>query len=396
MAGPRVIEATMEQQASKNGNPQVEDGFIRIANELWDAWMCSKLHSREERIIKVLLRFSYGTGKKYALLSKSEMAAFSNMGLSHVGETLASLEAKKIIEVESGPIPGCLKIQVDKHYLNWDVKQNLRRRTDFFQSLKRTLIRNIASAETGEDRAACDPVRRTEVPELGSEVPKTGSRVPESGSELPKKGTSTSRNGNQVVPKTGSSTSRNGNLDTTKLFEMLDETTSLKTVKDICKDSLKISTSACMGDPPPGPLHEDSSPTGREPPPLSHFFLGIVKSYPEFDVRDDDAGWFEKRAESSPLYRELDLEQELHNWEDWLETEHRKKEKKRGNKFPRSNFKSSLTNWLKKALEIRAWKGERHERDKYPERDGTHSRGDRGDDGGEIPPFSDIPPELLA
>jgi len=385
----------VETKATRDGNPQVEDGYVRIANELWDAWMCSKLQSREERIIKVVLRFSYGTGKKYALLSKSEMAAFSNMGLSHVGETLSSLESKKIIQVEPGPTPGILKIQVNKHYLDWDLKQNLRKRTDFYQSLRRTLIRNIASGETGEGRSAYDPVHRPEVPELRSEVPKTGSQVPESGSELPETGTPTSRNGNPEVPKTGSSTSQNGNLDSTKPSEIIDETSSLKTSKDIYKDSIKISTSACIEDPPLGaapPVEEI-----RASSPLSDLFVEVVKSYPEFDVRDDDAGWFEDRVETSLLYRELDLEHELHNWEDWLETEHRKKEAKRGNKFPRSNFKASLTNWLKKALEMRAWKGERHERDQYPpKRDGAHRRGGRGDDGGEIPPFSDIPPELLA
>jgi len=42
----------------RNGNPKTADGFIRISNELWDAWMCSRFTAREERMIKVVIRFS--------------------------------------------------------------------------------------------------------------------------------------------------------------------------------------------------------------------------------------------------------------------------------------------------------------------------------------------------
>jgi len=110
-------------------------------------------------------------------------------------------------------------------------------------------------------------------------------------------------------------------------------------IKDSIKDSIKDNRSACIADLPPSPM--------------SQLFLEVIKRYPEFDVRDDDMRWFEERVEGNSTYRELDLKDELHNWEDWLETEHRKKERKKANKFPRSNFKSSLLNWLKKAMEIK-------------------------------------------
>jgi len=362
-------------KVKQDGNPQVEDGYIRIANELWDAWMCSRLLSREERVIKVILRFSYGTGKKYALLSKTEIAAFSNMGLSHVGETLASLETKKVIRIDPGQPPGFLNIRLNKHYLDWDVKQNLRKRTDFYRNLKRTLIRNIGSSQIGEDRGSYDSVPGTEAPESGSQVPKSGSGLPETG-------TSIFRNGNREVPETGSPSSRGRNLCAAEFGEMIDERRSLKTIKDIYEDSIDMS-SACM--------HGENTPAT-----LSQTFLEIVRAYPEFDVRESDLGWFQARVEGNPRYQSIDIKEELHNWADWLETEHRKKEKRSANRFPKSNFKASIANWLKKALEIGAWKGERYGRGKYPERHGTCRRGDQGNDGGRIPPFSDIPPELLA
>ena len=46
----------------------------------------------------------------------------------------------------------------------------------------------------------------------------------------------------------------------------------------------------------------------------------------------------------------LDMTYEIKNWGDWLDIEHRKKAGKEENKFPMSNFKGSLMNWLKQSL----------------------------------------------
>jgi phage replication O-like protein O len=361
------MKQIVETKPTKDGNPQVEDGYMRIANELWDAWMCCRFTEREDRIIKTIVRFSYGVGKKYALLSKSEIARYAYIELPHVGELLSSLVSKKVVEMGNTSISGVLKIRINKHYLDWQVDRAFEKGGDFKEQFNRTLTRNLASSEITENV--------TEVTE----------KVTEADQEVTENVTPGYGKGNQEVTENVSGGYVKRNLSGIEETEIINEKPALKTVKDIIKDSLKTSSSACIEDPPPG---ADS--------PLSDLFLEVVKSYPEFDVRDDDAGWFEERVGRNSLYRDLELEHELHNWDDWLETEHRKKETKRGNKFPRSNFKASLTNWLKKALEMRAWKGERHERDQYSqERDGTRRRGGRGDDGGEIPPFSDIPPELL-
>jgi len=378
------MRQTVETRPTKDGNPQVEDGFIRIANELWDAWMCCRFSEREDRIIKTIVRFSYGVGKKYALLSKSEMARYAYIELPHVRRLLSSLVSKKVVELGDTPLPGILKIRINKHYLDWQVDRGFERGGNFEEQFNRTLTRNLAVSEVTEN-----------VSEVTEKVTSDDQEVTEKVTQVTENVTPSYGKGNQEVTENVSSGYLKRNLSGIEPSEIAHEKPALKTIKDISKDSLKTSTSACIADSPPGPASPNEEISSAAP--LSHLFLGIVKSYPEFDVRDNDTGWFEARVESNSLYRELDLEHELHNWEDWLETEHRKKETKRGNKFPRSNFKASLTNWLKKALEMRVWKGGQRERDQYPpERDGTYRRGGRGDDGGEIPPFSDIPPELLA
>jgi hypothetical protein len=79
-------------------------------------------------------------------------------------------------------------------------------------------------------------------------------------------------------------------------------------------------------------------------------FAGIVKKYHEFDLRDEDRLWFMERVQSIDTYKHLDMTYEIKNWGDWLNIEHRKKTRKESNKFPVSNFKGSLMNWLKQSL----------------------------------------------
>ena len=97
-------------------------------------------------------------------------------------------------------------------------------------------------------------------------------------------------------------------------------------------------------------VHEDPSEDA-----LAQQFLRIASQYKEFRVDPEkDREWFHARIEANPVYQALDLEEQLLDWADWLETQHRLKKAKKSNKFPKSNFKGSFGNWLKKALQIRA------------------------------------------
>ncbi len=79
-------------------------------------------------------------------------------------------------------------------------------------------------------------------------------------------------------------------------------------------------------------------------------FAGIVKKYLEFDLRNQDQAWLKERIRDNMAFNTLDLIEEFKNWGDWLEIEHRKKVKGQSHKFPLSNFKGCLMNWLKLSL----------------------------------------------
>jgi hypothetical protein len=83
---------------------------------------------------------------------------------------------------------------------------------------------------------------------------------------------------------------------------------------------------------------------------LWRLLTAIVRPYPEFDLRNQDRAWLKERILDNLNFSSLDLTDEIKNWGDWLEIEHRKKVKGQFNKFPMSNFKGSLMNWLKLSL----------------------------------------------
>ena len=86
--------------------------------------------------------------------------------------------------------------------------------------------------------------------------------------------------------------------------------------------------------------------------PVWSIFAGVVKNYREFDLLREDIEWFRQRVIENSSWQSLNLMEEIKNWGDWLNIEHRKKCGKKENKFPLSNFKGSLMNWLKQSLKV--------------------------------------------
>ena len=195
-----------ENKQSIYGNPQIEDGFIRIANELWNAWMCSRFSEGEERIIKVILRFSYGVGKKYAVLSKSEISYFSNIQLPNVNKVLKALETKQVIKTEQADTRGFLIIWFNKHYLDWNVKQTPIDE-DFYQKLQQTLSRNLS--ERGDQLNGKITQLNAKITSLNPKITKLNGKI-----------TSTSCKDNLELNAKISSTSCKDNLKGTEPLEI--------------------------------------------------------------------------------------------------------------------------------------------------------------------------------
>lgn len=94
------------------GTPQLENGYIRIANELLEAIMRSGMNIREIRLVFVVIRHTYGYNRKAAKIMESD---FNRVGLSggNFYRVRKKLIAEKVIRYRVGVY------QINKSYHEW-------------------------------------------------------------------------------------------------------------------------------------------------------------------------------------------------------------------------------------------------------------------------------------
>jgi phage replication O-like protein O len=83
--------------AGYDGNPQIEAGYTRIANELLEAIIRYKFSSRQLNIVLCLIRKTYGYGKKSDALSCWQISIMTGINRSHVSRTIEELVQLNVI-----------------------------------------------------------------------------------------------------------------------------------------------------------------------------------------------------------------------------------------------------------------------------------------------------------
>lgn len=94
-------------------NPQIEDGFTRIANEIIEALMRTNLHPYESRILWAIWRITYGYHKKADWILNKQLVNMTGIHKAHVSNTISKLTTRKIV-TRSGN-----KIAFNKDYQQW-------------------------------------------------------------------------------------------------------------------------------------------------------------------------------------------------------------------------------------------------------------------------------------
>jgi len=82
--------------------PQVEDGFTRIANELYDAIGAAKLTLAQQSVVHAIIRKTYGYNKKEDDISASQIGDWCGMARTHVTNTLNELAKMNVITKRPG------------------------------------------------------------------------------------------------------------------------------------------------------------------------------------------------------------------------------------------------------------------------------------------------------
>jgi len=98
-------------------SPQLENGFTRIANELFDAVIRSEFSKRELKIILLIIRKTYGFGKKTDDMTLTQIANATGLDLAHVSKAVKVLFERKVLLKRQGRFG--LILGINKDYGEW-------------------------------------------------------------------------------------------------------------------------------------------------------------------------------------------------------------------------------------------------------------------------------------
>jgi phage replication O-like protein O len=94
-------------------NPQIENGYTKIANEIIEALMRINLSSYQSRLLWAVFRKTYGFNKKEDWLSNSQIVEMTGLRKQHVSRAKKELIERKIVTSTGN------KIQFNKDYSQW-------------------------------------------------------------------------------------------------------------------------------------------------------------------------------------------------------------------------------------------------------------------------------------
>lgn len=100
-------------------NPQIDDGkYLKISNEIVDAFCRLKLSPNETQIIWTVLRKTYGWNKKEDNISLTQFQEITGLSRASVCRAIKSLVAKQLLEVVTKQLPAN-RYRLQKNWEEW-------------------------------------------------------------------------------------------------------------------------------------------------------------------------------------------------------------------------------------------------------------------------------------
>lgn len=129
-------------------NPQLENGFIRIANELYVAMYSVDLNGSELRILHFIIYQTYGYNKKSRLLSAPYIANGTHLSIQAVRKGLKSLIEKNIIHADPGYSNSPKVLSVNKKYKEWRLPQSYQ--SDYYKTTTQVVADGLPQMEQSD------------------------------------------------------------------------------------------------------------------------------------------------------------------------------------------------------------------------------------------------------
>ncbi|MHC4523782.1 MAG: replication protein [Planctomycetota bacterium] len=99
--------------------PQLEDGFVRIANEIVEALSRIRISGEESQCLWVVLRKTYGWNKKEDRISLSQFALATGLKIPNVCRALRKLVSKKIVVIIKKDSSNITIYRFNKNFDTW-------------------------------------------------------------------------------------------------------------------------------------------------------------------------------------------------------------------------------------------------------------------------------------
>ncbi|MHA6530227.1 replication protein [Paenibacillus sp. BAC0078] len=98
-------------------NPQPEDGYVKLANEIWNEIIRRDFSKRQKDIILFIWRLSYGCRKKTAIIPKLKDFEMCGIGYQNIRKELDHLSSSKVISwMKDSNV-----FAVNKDYEQWQI-----------------------------------------------------------------------------------------------------------------------------------------------------------------------------------------------------------------------------------------------------------------------------------
>jgi len=102
-------------------NPQREDGYTAIANEIMEALMMARIPAEKMKVLHCVIRMTYGYSRKEVEISNNQIADMTGLKRQNVVRSLAWLESNKILGRILLDSSKCKTLKLNKDIDQWDV-----------------------------------------------------------------------------------------------------------------------------------------------------------------------------------------------------------------------------------------------------------------------------------
>jgi phage replication O-like protein O len=102
-------------------NPQLENGYFKISNELWQVIVKTKIPGEPRQIFDHIIRKTYGWRKKECEISYSQFESATNMPIRSVRRGINKLIEMNLISVRNNAHSQGKIYSINKHYKTWQV-----------------------------------------------------------------------------------------------------------------------------------------------------------------------------------------------------------------------------------------------------------------------------------